>query len=146
MESHQTVAEGREDGMNSKSFRTSVRRNAGRYSGRAFVGVIKFVPPQVPKLELMNTIHPSFSANYNLIRRSVEGLFRRAQPRWHCSNFIKRRDGFFAQGPLLIVSVKRFVLSVPLPFVHPPPSCSVFNNAPVKRAFSPGIASEGMIR
>ncbi|GIY96093.1 hypothetical protein CEXT_62961 [Caerostris extrusa] len=77
MESHQTVAEGREGGVNSKSFRTSERRNAPNLvtQDEALLAVLKFVPPQVPKRELMNTIHPSFSANYNLIRRSVEGLF-----------------------------------------------------------------------
>ncbi|GIY96080.1 hypothetical protein CEXT_62851 [Caerostris extrusa] len=71
------IAEGREGGVNSKSFRTSERRDASNLVTRdePLLAVIDFVPPQVPKRELMNTIHPSFSANYNLIRRSVEGLF-----------------------------------------------------------------------
>ncbi|GIY96086.1 hypothetical protein CEXT_62901 [Caerostris extrusa] len=76
MESHQTVAEGKEGRVNSKSFRTRERRSAPNLvtQDEPLLAVIKFVPPQVPKRELMNTIHPSFSANYNLIRRSVEGL------------------------------------------------------------------------
>ncbi|GIY96090.1 hypothetical protein CEXT_62941 [Caerostris extrusa] len=51
MKSRRTVAEGREGGVNSKSFRTSERSNAPNLvtQDEPLLAVIKFVPPQVPK-------------------------------------------------------------------------------------------------